>query len=86
MRMIRPLPAWRRLAAGVPAAVSIRLIVCPNILGANVKVSNLAQMLPAAQYEYLIVNDSDIRVERGLFATRCGPLRESEGWNGDLPL
>jgi ceramide glucosyltransferase len=37
--------------------------VCPENLGANTKVSNLAQMLPGARYEFLIVNDSDIRVE-----------------------
>jgi len=41
----------------------IRLIVCSKILGANVKVSNLVQMLPEARYSCLIVNDSDIRVE-----------------------
>jgi ceramide glucosyltransferase len=41
----------------------IELVVCPEILGTNVKVSNLARMLRAARYDYLIVNDSDIRVE-----------------------
>src|SRR5436309_15852404 len=42
---------------------AIRLVVCPNLLGANVKVSNLEQMVQEARYPYLIVNDSDIRVE-----------------------
>jgi ceramide glucosyltransferase len=42
----------------------IQLMICPTILGANVKVSNLAQMLPEARYNHLVVNDSDIRVER----------------------
>ena len=41
----------------------IQLVVSPQILGANVKVSNLAQMLGEARYDHLIVNDSDIRVE-----------------------
>jgi ceramide glucosyltransferase len=41
----------------------IQLLVCPKILGANVKVSNLAQMLAEARNDWLIVNDSDIRVE-----------------------
>ena len=41
----------------------IQLVVCPQILGPNVKVSNLEQMVQAARYEYLVVNDSDIRVE-----------------------
>ncbi len=40
----------------------IRLIMCPQVLGANLKVSNLVQMLPAARYEYLLINDSDIWV------------------------
>lgn len=41
---------------------AIRLIVCPEKLGLNGKVSNLAQMADQARYEYLIVNDSDIHV------------------------
>jgi len=41
----------------------IQLVVSEKILGANVKVSNLAQMLTEARYGLLIVNDSDIRVE-----------------------
>ena len=40
----------------------IVLLTIPKILGTNVKVSNLAQMLTAARYDHLIVNDSDIRV------------------------
>jgi ceramide glucosyltransferase len=40
----------------------IRLVICSKILGANVKVSNLVQMLPEARHEVLVVNDSDILV------------------------
>jgi ceramide glucosyltransferase len=40
----------------------IRLILCPEVLGANGKVSNLVQMLPEARYDHLLINDSDIRV------------------------
>ena len=40
----------------------IRLVLCDEDLGANTKVSNLAQMVLAARYENLVVNDSDIRV------------------------
>jgi len=43
-------------------AIAIRVVECPQRLGPNGKVSNLAQMLPHARYEHLIVNDSDIRV------------------------
>jgi ceramide glucosyltransferase len=51
-----------RLQAEFPAR-NIRLVVCPKVLGTNLKVSNLAQMLPLARYDYLIVTDSDIRVD-----------------------
>jgi ceramide glucosyltransferase len=41
---------------------AIRLIVCPQRLGTSGKVSTLVQMLGEAQYEYVLINDSDIRV------------------------
>ena len=41
---------------------NIQLLICRENLGTNTKVSNLAQMVRAARYEYFIVNDSDIRV------------------------
>lgn len=42
--------------------LAIRLIVCPERLGANGKVSTLAQLVPHASYDYLLINDSDITV------------------------
>ncbi len=53
---------------------SIRLVVCPNKLGANVKVSNLEQMLPSARHQHLLVNDSDIRVECDYLQRVIAPL------------
>ena len=41
---------------------NIRLVVCPATGGTNRKVTNLVQMVREAQYEYIIINDSDIRV------------------------
>jgi ceramide glucosyltransferase len=55
---------------------SIQLVVCTNILGANVKVSNLEQMAQATRYEYLIVNDSDIRVEPDYLRQIVPPLAD----------
>ena len=52
----------QRLQAEFPEHI-IRLMVCPKVLGTNLKVSNLVQMLPQARHEFLIVNDSDIRVD-----------------------
>jgi ceramide glucosyltransferase len=40
----------------------IRLILCPEKRGANGKVSNLTQIFPHARYDYLLINDSDIKV------------------------
>ena len=42
----------------------IRVVVCPKILGTNGKLSNLAQMVPHAKYDHLLINDSDIRVSQ----------------------
>jgi ceramide glucosyltransferase len=55
----------------------IQLLISPKILGANVKVSNLAQMLPEARYDYLIVNDSDIRVAPDYLRRVTAPLADS---------
>ena len=40
----------------------IRLLVCPAVLGNNRKTSNLVQMLAFAQYDHILINDSDIFV------------------------
>jgi ceramide glucosyltransferase len=40
----------------------IRLFECPEKLGANGKVSTLAQLVPLARHEFLLINDSDITV------------------------
>jgi ceramide glucosyltransferase len=55
----------------------IQLVSCPHILGANVKVSNLAQMVTEARYDYLIVNDSDIRVEPDYLRRVIVPLADA---------
>jgi len=54
----------------------IRVVLCERDLGANTKVSNLAQMLPEARYEHLLVNDSDIRVETGYLKSVIAPLED----------
>ncbi len=55
---------------------SIRLVVCREKLGANVKVSNLHQMLQSARYQHLLVNDSDIRVETDYLRNIFAPLAD----------
>ncbi len=51
----------RRLMAVMPER-DIALVVDPRAIGANLKVSNLANMMAAARHDILIVADSDIRV------------------------
>jgi ceramide glucosyltransferase len=41
---------------------SIRLAICPDVLGSNGKVSSVAQALADARYDFLLINDSDITV------------------------
>jgi ceramide glucosyltransferase len=55
---------------------AIHLVVSPNKLGANVKVSNLEQMMQTARYSHLIVNDSDIRVDRDYLRRVMAPLAD----------
>jgi ceramide glucosyltransferase len=57
----------------------IQMVVSPNKLGPNVKVSNLEQMLPAARFKHLIVNDSDIRVESDYLRRVIAPLADERG-------
>jgi ceramide glucosyltransferase len=56
---------------------SIRLIVSREILGPNLKISNLEQMLPSARYELLVVNDSDIQVENDYLQGVVAPLADA---------
>jgi ceramide glucosyltransferase len=65
----------RKLQAKYPQ-LAIELIVCARVLGTNIKVSNLAQMLPAARHELLLVNDSDIRVPSDYLRKVISPLED----------
>jgi ceramide glucosyltransferase len=56
----------------------IRIVVSAKTLGANVKVSNLTQMLAAARCDLLIVNDSDIRVGPDYLRRVTAPLADSQ--------
>ena len=70
--------AWEigRLKQEFPEC-AIRLIVCPERLGTSGKVSNLIQMLRQASYDFILINDSDIRVSphylARVMACFCGP-------------
>ncbi|HEY4843451.1 MAG TPA: bacteriohopanetetrol glucosamine biosynthesis glycosyltransferase HpnI [Terriglobales bacterium] len=66
----------RKLKAKYPN-LPIELIVCDRVLGANIKVSNLAQMVGAARHETLLVNDSDIRVPSDYLRKVIAPLADA---------
>jgi len=66
----------RKLQAKYPN-LPIELIVCDRVLGTNIKVSNLAQMLPAARHELLLINDSDIRVPPDYLRKVITPLADA---------
>ena len=53
-------PAAEGLAQEFPGRV--RVVVCPEVLGTNRKVSNLLQMLAQARHGHVLINDSDIEV------------------------
>lgn len=45
-----------------------RLVICPNVLGANAKVSTLAQLDPLATHRFLIISDADVFVPADFLA------------------
>lgn len=57
---------------------AIHLILCSQDLGTNTKVSNLAQMLPQAKYEHILVNDSDIRIQPDYLRRVLAPLGDPQ--------
>ena len=67
----------RRLQREFPDR-AIQLVVCRQKLGTNIKVSNLVQMLSAARFHHLIVNDSDIRVDPDYLQRVIRPLLRSD--------
>jgi ceramide glucosyltransferase len=68
-------PYVSKLQAEFPD-VPIKLVAGGEVLGANGKVSNVARMLPRAQYAHVLINDSDILVPPNY-------LRDVMAWFGD---
>ena len=65
----------RRLQAEFPT-VDIELVIDPQVHGANLKVSNLRNMLPHARYEWLVLADSDIGVSSDYLSRVTAPLAD----------
>jgi ceramide glucosyltransferase len=55
---------------------SIALAIDPRVYGANFKVSNLLNMLPHAQHDWLVLADADISVPTDYLARVTAPLAD----------
>jgi ceramide glucosyltransferase len=69
--------AVQRLIQEFPAC-KIRLVVCPEVLGNNRKVSNLVQMMASTQYDHLLINDSDIFVTPDYLRRVMAPFADAK--------
>lgn len=71
-------PVVRKLMRVYPY-VDVRLVVDPTVHGTNYKVSNLYNAYrTAAEYDYLVIADSDIRVPPGYLRTLVADLMRPE--------
>lgn len=71
------IPLVQQLQREFPA-LTIKLVIAGNPLGTNGKVSTLAQMLPHARYDHLLVSDSDIRVDSSYLHRVMAPFIDSK--------
>jgi ceramide glucosyltransferase len=65
---------------------AIRILECPEKLGANGKVSNLVQMLSHARHPYILINDSDILVSPRYLETIMAGFAPSAGAGSPVGL
>jgi ceramide glucosyltransferase len=56
----------------------IRLLLCTEELGSNRKVSTLVQMLRHAAHDYILINDSDIRVAPDYLRRIVAPMHDPQ--------
>jgi ceramide glucosyltransferase len=69
------LEAAYRLQAELPAT-DIAVVIDERSHGSNAKVSNLANMLPAARHPILVLSDSDVIVDAGYLRRVLAPLTD----------
>jgi ceramide glucosyltransferase len=58
--------------------VDIRLVVDDRVIGNNLKVSNLANIVPHVRYDLLLISDSDIRVGSDYLRRIVQPMQEAQ--------
>lgn len=67
----------RKLIAEHPQA-NAQLVLCPEQLGPNAKVSTLVHLERLAQHEHLVISDADTRVPPDFLAQVVQPLRDPQ--------
>jgi ceramide glucosyltransferase len=67
----------RQVMAEFPMC-DISIVIDERLIGANHKVSNLANMMAAAKHDILIMSDSDMRVSPDYIAAMVAPFAEPE--------
>jgi ceramide glucosyltransferase len=58
--------------------IPMQLVVCSEVLGSNRKVSNLVRMLRETRHEHVVINDSDIKVERDYLRKVMAPFVDAK--------
>jgi ceramide glucosyltransferase len=56
----------------------MEIVVCPEELGLNPKISTLQQLMPRARYDLLVVADGDVKVGSDYLSQIAAPFREPE--------
>jgi ceramide glucosyltransferase len=69
------LPLLRELQAAFPRT-RVEIVICPENLGLNPKVSTLKQLLPHALYDLLVISDADVKVAPDFLAHMAAGLLE----------
>jgi len=57
--------------------LDLQLVIDPTQWGSSRKVSNLMNMMPLVRHDYLVIADSDVRVEPDYLASVVAPLGEA---------
>jgi ceramide glucosyltransferase len=71
------IPVIRRLIEEFPL-VDISLVIDDTVTGPNLKVSNLGNIYRAAKHAYLVIADSDMRVDPNYVSSVIAPLADSQ--------